>query len=108
MAISTHLGRHEVGRQWQVESLCDWVSRRSAPVILAGDFNMEPGSSGYKSITERLDDLTHGANLLTSPADRPSRQIDYVFASRGVRSLPALTVNVTESDHLPVVLRIYF
>ena len=108
VAVSTHLGRREVGRLWQVESLRDWVSKRSVPAILAGDFNMEPGSSGYESMTERLDDLTRGANLLTFPSDSPSRQIDYVFASHGVRSFSALTVDVTESDHLPVVLRIDF
>ena len=79
VAVSTHLGRHEVGRLWQVESLRDWVSKRRVPVILAGDFNMEPGSSGYKAMTERLNDLTRGANLLTSPSDKPSCQIDYVF-----------------------------
>ena len=108
VAVSTHLGRCAVGRLWQVESLLDWVSRRSAPVLLAGDFNMGPDSSGYESMTERLNDLTRGANLLTFPSDTPSRQIDYVFASHSVRSISALTVDVTESDHLPVVLRIDF
>ena len=108
VAVSTHLGRHEVGRLWQVESLCHWVLRRSVPVILAGDFNMDPDSSGYQLMTERLNDLTIGANLLTFPSDKPSRQIDYVFASHSVRPFSALTVDVTESDHLPVVLRIGF
>lgn len=104
VAVSTHLGRHEMGRLWQVESLCDWASRQSAPVILAGDFNMEPGSREYESITKQFTDLTLGANLLTFPSDRPSRQIDYVFASRGVKAVRAQTVNAIASDHLPIVL----
>lgn len=95
-----------MGRLWQIESLRDWLSRREVPVVLAGDFNMQPGSPEYESITQQLNDLTVGANLLTYPSDRPSQQIDYVFASHGVKALSARTVNVTESDHLPVVLRI--
>ncbi|MCY4107705.1 MAG: endonuclease/exonuclease/phosphatase family protein [Chloroflexi bacterium] len=106
IAISAHLGRHEVGRIWQIESLRDWLSRCNVPVVLAGDFNMQPGSPAYQSITQHLNDLTVGADLLTFPSDRPSQQIDYVFASHGVKALSARTVNVTDSDHVPVVLRI--
>jgi endonuclease/exonuclease/phosphatase family metal-dependent hydrolase len=75
------------------------------PVILAGDFNMEPGSSEYQTITARANDFTYGSNLLTFPSDKPSRQIDYVFASHGVKPMFAKTVDATESDHLPVKVR---
>ncbi len=95
-----------MGRLWQIESLRDWLSRREVPAVLAGDFNMQPGSTAYDSITRQLNDLTVGASLLTFPSDRPSQQIDYVFASHGVKVLSARTVNVTDSDHVPVVLRI--
>ena len=95
-----------MGRLWQIESLRDWLSTREVPVVLAGDFNMRPGSTAYESVTRQLSDLTVGANLLTFPSDSPWQQIDYVFASHGVNALSARTVNVTDSDHLPVVLRI--
>lgn len=108
IAISAHLGVSDPERSWQAEALSTWISRQAVPVILAGDFNMDPGSSEYETLAARANDITRRSNLLTFPSDNPSRQIDYVFATGKVKPISAETVNAAESDHLPVVVRMRF
>ncbi len=92
------------------------------PVVLTGDLNLEPTTEPILWLSERLADTRHAAaELVFGPEgtfngfqfDRaPTRRIDYVFVSPGVRvSRYAVLSDSKElrypSDHLPVWAEIY-
>jgi endonuclease/exonuclease/phosphatase family metal-dependent hydrolase len=92
------------------------------PVVLTGDLNLEPAAAPIRWLSERLADTREVAtDLVFGPVgtfngfqfDRaPTRRIDYVFVSPGVRvSRYAVLSDSQElrypSDHLPVWAEIY-
>jgi len=108
--IGTHLGLDSLERQQQVTSILQ-VLPVSERVILAGDFNFEPGTQGYKQVNNRLKDgiaISHDRPSSTFPANQPQRRIDYIFL--GMDILPGEGPQIKSadlevaSDHLPQIL----
>ena len=98
----------------QMEHLAD-----GAPIILLGDFNLEPQNPTYATLMVRLADTRtvsetppHGPaatffGFVVEP-EATGRQIDYIFASPGLRVLRHATLTdhwhgYYPSDHLPVL-----
>lgn len=80
----------------------------AAPTLIAGDFNFWPSWPELRSFTSAgwvsAQDVTgHGA-AWTSPTDRPTNRVDWVFGSPQVAFTDfAVLGQVTASDHFPVL-----
>ena len=92
----------------------NWIGHAECkgPVVLCGDFNMTPGSAGYKKVCTRLRDSqasVDGKDLYqTWYAGYPFRRIDYAFITPEFRanSIKVLHTALEKvgSDHLPLVV----
>ena len=92
----------------------DWLSHPECkgPAILCGDFNMTPGSPGYKTICSHLRDSQFsdtGKDLYkTWYSAHPFRRIDYAFITPEfqVKSVEVdhTALEKVGSDHLPLVI----
>ncbi|NNF41995.1 MAG: metallophosphoesterase [Phycisphaerales bacterium] len=91
----------------QAEALIAHVETLDGPVVLAGDFNDEPGSRTITLLRERFVEVAKPAGeRFTFPAGTPDREIDYVFLrpAAGLRGISARVIDEpVASDHRPVV-----
>ncbi len=85
--ITTHLAAGEEGsesRRHQIRRLVEWVTASNTAALLGGDFNAEPQTPEVASLAGVFADAWiangHGAGE-TFSSDRPTRRIDYWFAS---------------------------
>jgi endonuclease/exonuclease/phosphatase family metal-dependent hydrolase len=114
--INTHLGLVTRERRKQIDCLLskDWLGHADCrdPVMLVGDFNMQPRSRNYrKLIGRRLRDAHRSRNKhyqATFPARFPTLRIDYAFVGPGIHVTHVDTVRTPlariASDHLPLVV----
>ncbi|MGO1073683.1 endonuclease/exonuclease/phosphatase family protein [Lysobacter sp. CA199] len=80
------------------------MDRERRPLILAGDYNLEPSDPRLRPILTRLrDGLAAARPLPTWPAARPVQQLDYLFLSPELRASGIIAPATVASDHLPVV-----
>lgn len=81
--------------------------RQRPRTLVAGDFNETPGGPAIERLRAGgLTDLAAAAGKggePTFPALRPSRRIDYIWASPDVLAVSAEVPAVTASDHRPVL-----
>lgn len=80
----------------------DMLKNAVQPVVLMGDFNVQPGDAVLDNYNTRFKLATNSADL-TFPAEKPDRTIDYICTSPDLLSLATYTFPVTHSDHLPLV-----
>ncbi|MEU8796652.1 endonuclease/exonuclease/phosphatase family protein [Spirillospora sp. NPDC048819] len=91
IAASTHLDLSDGPRLRHVHEILTHLDRARdryrAPVVLAGDFNEEPGGPSWTLLTDHFQDGYTAAprgDELTFSARNPRRRIDAVFADPGV------------------------
>lgn len=98
------------------------LNMENLPVMLTGDFNMEPNNENIKFIQENLNDSKSIANLAFGPVgtfngfnfnEPVTRRIDYIFVSNNlqVEKYAVLSDNKDchyPSDHLPVLVNVKF
>ena len=105
----THRGRDYAVRELQASALVSaWDGVPST--VIVGDMNATPDSdamqilsgAGLINVAAEIGTLP----IFTSPADNPSRQIDYIWASPDLGFEDLEIVQTTASDHLPVVVTI--
>lgn len=104
---ATHLSLNPLLHKKQTEFIINKIVDDDLPVILAGDFNMRPGSKGWRRITGHLADICHASDespCYTFPSSRPKVQLDYIFASRNLHITSVEVINKipSASDHLPL------
>jgi endonuclease/exonuclease/phosphatase family metal-dependent hydrolase len=115
--INTHLGLLSRERQKQIDCLlsAEWLGHPACrdPVMLVGDFNMQPRSRNYRKLIGRLQDAHRSRNRhyqATFPARFPALRIDYAFVGPGIHVKRVETVRTPlariASDHLPLVVEI--
>jgi len=107
---ATHLGVDSLESGAQTTELLSSILKWGVddPVILAGDFNMEPR---YQRIREILyyfkDNGSNLENVFTYPSPNPTKRIDFIFANESMEllstSVISNSVTALASDHLPVV-----
>lgn len=108
--VTTHLDyQYEDGRVFEAEQMLDFLKPQPGPMILVGDFNVEPNGESYQLVSKQFRDVwletkTKEAGL-SYPADRPVKRIDYIMfrPKERIRATRAWTVNTLASDHVPVV-----
>jgi len=119
-----HVG--EVARQKSAALILkkiNTLNTKNYPVLLMGDFNLEPDSKPIQTITSILDDSKNIAKLAFGPEgtfngfnfDKTvKRRIDYIFVSKSsilVKKYAVLSDNWDlkyPSDHLPVFITFQF
>ncbi len=102
---STHLpSSDQRSRAAALRRLLEVTRHLDGPWVICGDFNAPP-----QDWLEPSQPIVTGPSpaLPTCPASSPRVAIDYAIASSGV-SLDARPLNVTGSDHLPVLVRCRF
>lgn len=109
---STHLGyKSKENRLLQVEKIKEAFANETTPIILAGDFNMMPGSAAFDSLETLFYRPCGDGCAPTIPVDQPEKAIDFILThpktafnnvSRQVQT------DITVSDHLPVVAAFKF
>ena len=107
--IDTHLDwvGDDTNRFHQAELLCDACHAIDTPIVLLGDFNDRPGSRTIDLLSEEFRRAMKPAdNHFTFPADKPDREIDFLFVDRQHEWQLSETNVVDEpmaSDHRPLV-----
>lgn len=112
---STHLALQEDNRMRHAEHLAALVRSAGAPVIVGGDLNETDTGSARTFLSPLLSDPAEQSEH-TFPAASPTRRIDAILTTAGVRVREARavheTVRVSEerlsgaSDHLPTLLSV--
>lgn len=114
-AINTHLdaSRDEHYRLQESRHIIALVKRLAAarpPVMAAGDFNAEPGSGTYKQLINGglRDAWTEcgAGDGFTYPASKPTKRIDYLFLTGGLRCTAAEVIDTRVSDHRPLLVTV--
>jgi endonuclease/exonuclease/phosphatase family metal-dependent hydrolase len=109
----THLDGYPEPRLRHVGELfaaLDDFAGPDTPIVLAGDFNDDPGSAVWDALLRRGADafaVAGDGDGLTLNVTHPTRRIDAIFAGPGVsvraaRSLDSADIRIA-SDHRPVV-----
>ncbi len=108
----THLSLNPFLHKKQTDFIISHHHKTSSPAILLGDWNMKPGSKGWRKITGQFQDAwTIGGKGTgcTYPSLRPRLRLDYIFASHDFQIADAKVVTELPlaSDHLPVTATLY-
>lgn len=116
MVASVHLDLREAARLRHVgeihKAIDDFVTA-DVPIILAGDFNDDPGSLVWQALQKRGVDAWAAApsgDGITSSVLLPRRRIDAVFVDRRLTVAKASVINTPDvqlaSDHRPVLVEV--
>lgn len=100
--LISHFGLAKAEARNAVETVRALLREEKTPVVLMGDFNLEPESPILRPI---FDEMTDTAQLISQPlkswpSDEPEQKIDYIFV-RGAKALEADIPAVVASDHRP-------
>lgn len=108
----THLSLNPFLHKKQTDFIVSHHQKTSNPTILLGDWNMKPGSKGWRKLIGKFQDAWaiggKGAGC-TYPSFRPRLRLDYIFASHDFQIVDAkvITELPLASDHLPVTATLY-
>lgn len=109
--VSVHLAGTAAERMAQADTVTMRFANRAHPVILAGDFNGRPDDEVVVRLRGAWRMSAKEGDPRTYPADRPSREIDFVMWRRGAEGSEAglrlvrhfVAEERLASDHRPVV-----
>ena len=96
-------------RAQQADIMAAEIEKSPHPVILCGDFNDVPYSYVYRKMKGDLTDGFKEAGkgfMYTMREGKKKVRIDYIFHNDELEGYNYRTLNVTYSDHLPVLMRI--
>ena len=111
--VMNHHGYHQldpIGNQTTVESLgkvASWIQELSGPIILAGDFNVQPSSPALQSLNILLRNLTYENNLkstLNELAAVDNVACDYIMLNDQIRMNGFKVSDRLVSDHKALIL----
>ncbi len=108
--VGVHLYRTEAERFAQAKMLVELFAGETAPVLLVGDFNSEPGDPVMRLLgTEWKLPAKPTGNRLTWPSDEPQVEIDHGLY-RPAERFRVIAYRVIDermaSDHRPVLLTV--
>jgi endonuclease/exonuclease/phosphatase family metal-dependent hydrolase len=93
----------------QVKALLEALADRKTPVILAGDFNTEPGEASLALLDDAGWQTLRKTPTKTCPSVEPTMEIDF-FIARGLPSFTYEEKVIPEklaSDHRPISLQLF-
>jgi endonuclease/exonuclease/phosphatase family metal-dependent hydrolase len=107
--VTTHLTHKKENTPTRLDQI-DTVLRER-PMVLAGDLNFWPSWDEPHSFTRAgyisAQDYTGNGPQWTSPTDRPTNRVDWIWGNDRVRfSEFAVLTGVTASDHFPLIVTV--
>jgi endonuclease/exonuclease/phosphatase family metal-dependent hydrolase len=105
-----HFYRTEAERMAQAEVVSEHFRESEIPVLLAGDFNSQPGGPVMERLAETWEILPKQGAQFTFPADEPDREIDYCLVRTAGKEISSSLVVIDEplvSDHRPLLLELH-
>ena len=103
-ALITHFGLATVELERMTAKINQLIDNAVYPVVLMGDFNVEPDSKYLSDINKRLkscaDVFSNKQN--THPSWNPQRHIDYIFVNKQTKVLEYTVHDIFASDHVPL------
>ncbi|RXK81455.1 exo-beta-N-acetylmuramidase NamZ domain-containing protein [Filimonas effusa] len=93
--------RSEASRTKQAGIITEILKQFNGPVILAGDMNSSPAAQPISVLNRAFTDAV-SQSVLSFPAHKPDRKIDYIFISKHLKTIWSKAIEVQYSDHLPV------
>lgn len=107
--VGIHFYRTEEERLAQAMTLLEVLAADTVPIILAGDFNSEPGGAVMDTLARSFHVLDKGADNLTFSSYDPVREIDF-FLVRPADRFEVISHDVLDepvaSDHRPLTARL--
>ncbi len=107
----SHFGLAKAERRNAAETVCALLGDAPERTVFMGDLNLRPGDAQLDGIRRRLADAADGCpggNGFTWPSDRPTKKLDYIFASRDAKISGAAPIPEIGSDHLAYMAEIDF
>ena len=100
--LVSHFGLAKAEARSAVETVCGLLKKENGPVVLMGDFNLQPDSPILAPLMDAMDDTARlfAQPLKSWPSDHPDQKIDYIFI-KGACGLEADIPPVIASDHRP-------
>jgi len=96
--------------KWMAERVDRYLSEGSPVLAIGGDFNVDSQSRSAQALMALFPgfrDTFAGSNLLSFPADKPDRRIDYILVKKENSVQSRKIPQVGEiSDHLPLILEV--
>ena len=91
------------------EALRPYMGGKNKPIIITGDFNMEPDSEEFRAMSQAWR-LLSDPTLETYPSDRPLLRLDYIFSDlkHEFKVDEDRVIDVQASDHLPIYIDVRF
>ena len=104
-----HIPQHKKGDDFTLKAchqIVDYARTLDGPVIITGDFNLEPGSESLAVIEESFRNLSTEYELKTTRnfLTRKSEVCDYIFVNEAVKVNDFYASDVIASDHQGLVL----
>ncbi len=95
-------------RSAQVREMLEIMGDVNGPVLLVGDLNASPQSEELAPLFESFHDAWLGdeGSGYTIPASSPQNRIDYILVSDACEVRHTQVVEVSASDHLPIVAEV--
>lgn len=85
------------------------MKSENKPILITGDFNMEPDSKEFKAMKQTWR-LLSDPTLETYPSDHPRLRLDYIFGDlkHEFRIINDQVIDIQSSDHLPIYIDVLF
>lgn len=101
--IATHLSLREKYRTKETERLLRLVNRVGGTLLLAGDLNSGPETTGIRALSSILTDVFADDPRPTFSTVNLRKRVDYLFMSSDCNSIDKKVPLVEGSDHLPLI-----
>ena len=107
--LLAHLALGKRTRAKQINELTKIVNNIKNSVILMGDFNTFNGEEEIRKLLKETHlhhkfEMDKKSQTLTQPTFHPSRRLDYVLTSKGIKVKNYEVLNFHFSDHLPLMV----
>lgn len=104
-----HVPGHKKGNDFTLKAcqqIVDYATQLEGPIIITGDFNLEPDSASIKVINDRFRNLTKEYGLQTTRTDltHKSEACDYIFVNEQIEVKDFYASDIVASDHQGLVL----
>lgn len=91
----------------QINKIKNFLSKREESILLCGDFNLLPNTLCMSILEDNMENLIKRYNIETTRNqyyERPEKYSDYILVSRDVKINKFQVLNVTVSDHIPLMV----